>query len=152
MRVEIQSAITMQWSDIKSILEDSTVAGLPDAERKLAAYFAGSTLVWVGKINNKVVCLYGLMGQNFISDSSYMWMLHTKALEEHKFIFIRHSQMVIQEALKIYTEIHGHVVASNESGKRWLLWLGAEFGYTGDKIIPFVIRKKSWRTQSHLAQ
>lgn len=152
MKVEIVSALTMQWSEIKAILDDSSVVGLPDAEKKLATYFAGSTLVWVGKINRKIVCIYGLMGQCFTSDSGYMWMLHTKALEEEKFLFIRHSQMVIEEALNIYTEIHGHVVASNESGKRWLKWLGAEFGYTGDKVIPFMIRKKSWRTQSHLAQ
>lgn len=149
MSVEIYSALAFQWSEIKTILDDSTVAGLPNAEKKLAVYFAGSSLVWVGKVDGKVVCLYGLMGHSFTSASGYMWMLHTKALEEHKFIFIRHSQTVIELALTIYDEIQGHVLANNESGKRWLKWLGAEFGYNGDKIIPFVIRKKSWQTQSH---
>lgn len=151
MKVEIYSAIYIPWQEIKIILEDSTVAGLPEAEKKLAIYFAGSNLIWIGKINEKIVCLYGLMGQCFTSDSSYMWMLHTKALEEEKFLFIRHSQRVIEEALKIYNEIHGHVKLENQSGQRWLKWLGAEFTYTGDKIIPFVIRKKPWSIQSQLA-
>ncbi len=148
MKVEIYNALGTSWREIKTILEDSTVAGLPDAEKKLATYFAGSHLVWIGKINGKIVCIYGLLGQGFISNSAYMWMLHTKALEEEKFLFIRHSQRVIQEALNLYDEIQGHVVATNESGKRWLKWLGAEFGYDGDRVIPFVIRKKTWQTRS----
>lgn len=147
MKVEIYSALDLRWSEIKTILDDSTVAGLPDAEGKLATYFAGSNLVWVGKINDKIVCVYGLMGQCLLQQSAYMWMLHTKALEANKFIFIRHSQCVIEESLKLYDEIHGHVVASNESGKRWLKWLGAEFGYEGDAVIPFVIRKNNGRSR-----
>lgn len=155
MKVEIYSAIDTPWSEIKTILLDSTVAGLPDAEKKLATYFAASNLVWIGKINGKIVCIYGLLGQSLFANSAYMWMLHTKALEEEKFLFIRHSQRVIQKALNLYDEIQGHVVIDNEAGKRWLKWLGAEFSHSclaGDKVIPFVIRKKSWRTQSHLVQ
>lgn len=144
--IEIRSAINMHWSEVKRILDDSTVAGLPEAEKRMATYFMGSNLVWVGKIDGRIVCIYGLLGQCFVSNSAYIWMLHTKALEENKFIFIRHSQQVVQEALKIYEEIHGHVLVSNESGKRWLKWLGAEFGYTGDQVIPFVIRKHDGRS------
>lgn len=151
MKVEIVSALHIPWREIKTILNDSSVAGLPEAENRLATYFASSNLVYTGKINDKIVCLYGLMGQCFTSNNAYMWMLHTKALDSEKFLFIRHSQRAIEVALEIYTEIHGHVVFDNESGKRWLKWLGAEFGYTGDKVIPFVIRKKSWQTQSQLA-
>lgn len=145
MKVEIHSAIDLHWSEIKTILDDSTVAGLPNAEKKLAVYFAASNLTWVGRIDKKIVCLYGLMGQCFLANSAYIWMLHTKAVEDNKFLFIRHSQLVIQEALKIYSELQGHVKTDNISGQRWLKWLGAQFTHSclaEDTIMPFVIGKE----------
>lgn len=147
MKVEITSAFGLPWSEIKQILDDSSVAGLPDAEKKLAVYFMGSNMVWVGKVDDRVVCLYGLVAQTFTSSSAYLWMLHTKAVDENKFVFIRHSQQVVEEALKIFEEIHGHVLATNESGKRWLKWLGAEFSHPLGLAVPFVIRKNDGRSR-----
>lgn len=147
MKVEITSAWGLPWSEIKQILDDSTVAGLPDAEKKLSVYFMGSNNVWIGKVDGKAVCIYGLVSEVFTSTRAYLWMLHTKAVEENKFVFVRHSQHVIEEAFKIYTEIHGHVLATNESGKRWLKWLGAEFGHPQGLALPFVIRKNDGRSR-----
>lgn len=154
MKVEIYSAIDLPWSEVKTILNNSTVAGLPNAEKTFSLYYAASNLVWIGKINGQIVCIYGLMGQCFLTRSAYMWMLHTKALEDNKFLFVRHSQCVIEEGLKIYDEIIGHVKVDNLSGQRWLKWLGAEFSHSclaEDAVMPFVIRKKSWPIRSQLA-
>ena len=54
----------------------------------------------------------------------------TDIIVEHKFLFIRYSQIYVEELLEgIYDEVIGDVIEpDNGTGKRWLKWLGAEIG------------------------
>lgn len=100
-----------------------------------------SSTVFVGKIHDDVVCSWGLIPPTVLSNQAYLWMYTTSQLEEHKFLFVRHSQRVIEDMLNEYETIVGHVVMGNALAYRWLRWLGATFGAPDGKMIPFRIAK-----------
>jgi hypothetical protein len=50
----------------------------------------------------------------------------------------------MQRMLKSYPIIVGDCMVSNTMGRRWLKWLGAEFGYPGGELVPFEIRAKAY--------
>lgn len=96
---------------------------------------------YVGAINNEAVCMWGLCPPTILSDRAYLWLYVFGNIEAHKFIFVRHSQRIIEDALKIYSTIYGVTERGNPSAVRWLRWLGASFGQTSQGLIPFTIRK-----------
>lgn len=86
--------------------------------------------------------MWGLIPPSLLSNRAYLWLLSTHIVQEHKFLFIRYSQRYVEEMLKVYDELYGDVLVGNDPAKKWLKWLGAEFGYPDRGRIPFVIRKK----------
>ena len=100
-----------------------------------------STAVYVGKIDGKIICSWGVVPPTMMSDQAYLWLYTTEALAEHKFIFVRHSQRVIERLLEEYRALVGHVLVGNDLAFRWLRWLGAEFGEPKGRMIPFRIER-----------
>jgi hypothetical protein len=47
---------------------------------------------------------------------------------------------MVQEMLKLFPTITGHVKVGVESSIRWLRWLGAKFGEPEGPYMPFKIR------------
>ena len=101
-----------------------------------------SNQVWLGMCDDKIACVWGLIPSSMISNRAYFWLLTTDIVEQHKFLFARHSQIVMEDALKDYEIILGHVNINNERSKRWLKWLGAKFGEPIEGFLPFYIRRK----------
>jgi hypothetical protein len=95
-------------------------------------------------LDSEVACVYGLAPPTAISNRAYLWLLTTDLVEQHKFLFIRHSQLVVEDALKRYDVITGTVEHRNGPARRWLRWLGADIGAVDLEIgyCPFVIRRK----------
>jgi hypothetical protein len=62
-------------------------------------------------------------------------------VDQHKFLFVRHSQLVIEDALKRYPMIVGNVAVGNTSARKWLRWLGAEISAPEKGFSRFVIRR-----------
>ena len=129
--------------DILDVIKHSPVRSIPGSEDQLRSYMFRSAEVWVGYINHKVACVIGIIGPTLLSDQGYIWMLHTDTVEEHQFIFVRRSQLWVEKLMQRYQTVSGHCKADNESGQRWLRWLGAEFGYAEGGMIPFVIKAKA---------
>lgn len=101
-----------------------------------------SDLTWIGKIDGEYACVWGLIPPSLMSDQAYLWLFSWPIIEDHKFLFIRHSQLVMQEMLGVYSRITGHASVDATRSIRWLKWLGAEFGEPVGRFVPFVIRKK----------
>ena len=102
-----------------------------------------SATVWLGSADGKVLGFWGLVPPTLISNRAYLWLYTTKHLEEHVFMFVRHSQKVVEQVLQEYPEVVGHCVIGNDKAMRWLRWLGAEFGEPVDnRLLPFTIRAK----------
>lgn len=139
MTVEIARRSEM---DLRDVIRRSPIAGMKDAEQTLRQYMMRSVEVRYGMIDGEVACMWGLRPPTFLSDNAYLWLLTTDIIAEHKFLFIRYSQLYIEEALKRYPIITGEVLVDNRPAQRWLKWLGAEFLPSTKGAIPFTIKAR----------
>lgn len=144
MSVTIQAKAPSNTSDL---IQRSPVAQVPGAEEVLRECIHRSVDIRQGLLNGKVACAWGLIPPTLLSDTAYLWLLTTDIVVEHKFLFIRHSQRYIEEALKKYPTIIGDVIGDNRSAMRWLQWLGAEFAPQVLGRTPFTIQAKAWLIQ-----
>lgn len=124
------------------VLRRSSVANVEGAQDILHDCLYRSMEVRYGLVDGEAACMWGLIPPTILSDSAYLWLLTTELVAEHKFLFIRHSQRYIEEALKKYPLIIGDVVGNNRSTIRWLKFLGAEFTRGINGRMLFTIRKK----------
>lgn len=101
-----------------------------------------ATTVHACRIDGKLVCLWGLVPPSLISDDVYLWLHVTGDIRGNEFLFVRHSQLVLQEILEKYPTVVGHTLARNKQVIKWLTWLGAEFVPAQDGILRFTIRRE----------
>lgn len=142
MKVEI---LRDHQIDPGDVIRRSPVCDQPKANDILRVYILNSAEFWVGKVDGEIACIFGLIPPTLLEDSAYLWLLTTNTIEEHTFMFVRHSQRWMEEALNRYKFIHGHVAQDNVKAKRWLRWLGARILDPEGGRQAFEIRKsKQW--------
>lgn len=128
-------------SDFQNIIQGR------DALLACGAYFNASLFSWTGLVDEKIACVWGLVAPSILSESAYLWLLTSDLIEEHKFTFVRHSQLVLPGMLEDFPLISGHVLADQARSKKWLKWLGVTFGPAIDRgqtrLIPFELRRAS---------
>ena len=123
------------------LLSPEIVGTLDDnVQMIMADALSQSTRVWVGMDDGKIAAFWGIMLPTLISDRAYLWLYTTPALDNHKFVFVRQSQVWIKETLKEFPLIVGHALAGEDKSIRWLKWLGAKFLHPEGRLIPFEIR------------
>ena len=126
--------------DLLRAIRESPVAAMPDAEATMRDCLGRSADVWFGLVDGVLVCMWGLCPPTILSSSAWLWLFTINILPEHKFLFVRHSQLWVARMLDLYPEITGDMVEGGP--KRWLKWLGAEFGPPEGQRIPFVIKRR----------
>lgn len=124
------------------VFEKSGIKDVPGAEETLDTLLIRSTVRHIGLVDGEVAAVWGLVPQSLLSNRAYLWLLTTDLATEHRFLLVRYSQMFVEQALKHYEQIVGHCEAGNFSAKRWIKWLGGEFGQPDGKKVPFVIKRK----------
>lgn len=108
-----------------------------------------SSHVWIAYSEDKILALWGLIPPSLLSDMAYLWLFTTEHFTEHSLVCVRHSQRMIQEALREYPTIVGHGTVGAKRSLRWLRWLGAEFTDPQGDLLPFTIKAKaSWPQDS----
>lgn len=113
---------------------------LSDADLKaLEACTSFASHLWIGYIRDRPVCAWGLVPPTILADRAYLWLYHTEAVEEFKFIFVRRSQLVMEQMRELYPVIYGVCGIDRPKSIRWLKWLGARFGEPFGTHIPFLI-------------
>jgi hypothetical protein len=134
--IEIRKA---RAEDFTGLVQD------PDALRACYNYLNASVTAWTGMIDGGLACIWGLVPPTILSDTAYLWLYTTPVLDQHKFTFVRHSQLMIEKMLEDFPVIVGHVLAGQERSKRWLKWLGVTFkpiearGHV--RLVPFELRR-----------
>jgi len=138
------SIIRVDPVDAWNLMYQDNLAMLPELEQEaMHRAIRNSTRIWVGTGDSEIVAMWGLIPPTLMGDAAYLWLYTTKHLQEHTFVFIRHSQRAVQEMLTYYPTIIGHTLTVNHRAIQWLRWLGAEFGDpVHDKALPFTIRAK----------
>lgn len=101
-----------------------------------------TSILWVGAVDGRLACTWGLVPPTLMSDRAYLWLYTTPEVEDHKFLFVRHSQRAMEEMLETYPIITGVTKVGWTQTIRWLRWLGAEFGDHHGQFLPFEIRKR----------
>jgi len=139
MTVEIQQAGSREkwFEDLK---ECSTLNSKD--EETIRDCMKYCPFLWRGMVNDNVACVWGLAPATILSDKAYIWLYTTKYADEHPFLLVRYSQIMMEHMLKQFSLIVGHTQAENTRAIKWLKWLGAEFGFPNGKYIPFTIRRK----------
>lgn len=129
--------------DLKDVLRRSPVGDVPQAEKTMRECMLRSIEVRCGMLDDKVACMWGLIPPTLMSDRAYLWLLTTDIVAEHKFLFVRYSQRYVEQMLEIYPCLYGEVLVTNLPARKWLKWLGAEFGAESKGVMPFVIKRKT---------
>ena len=130
--------VSRERADVEPLLE----ALPPRGEFIMRNWLLTSSDVWVGIIHGEIVGCWGVVPMSVLSFTGYLWLYHTPAAEKNKFLFVRHSQMAIEEMFKQYDLLIGHVKHGAMDSKRWLKWLGAEIT-RGNLMDQFEIRKRN---------
>lgn len=133
MRVEIKRATRTAVSVALACQEMS------EADMAVLHNFVVASQNYIGIIDGKVVCVYGLRPPTLLSNQAYLWLITTPELKGNEFLFIRHSQIAVQDALSEYRQILGHCIVGADQSIRWLKFLGAKFGTPEGSLIPFTI-------------
>lgn len=100
-----------------------------------------SAMVWIGVgKDGEIFGFCGVVPPTLMADCAYLWLYTTPAIEKYKFMFVRHSQIVVKEMLKDYKLIVGHTLRSADRSINWLRWLGADYIEADDKFLRFEIK------------
>lgn len=130
-------------NDISQLIFEAKGGILTDIEAEtLEQYLTFSTRLFTGTIHGKLCCAWGLIPPTLLSDSAYLWLFSTPAVDEYKFLFVRNSQRAIEEMLEEWPVIYGFCEISNPRSIRWLRWLGAIFSEPTKSFLPFRITRK----------
>lgn len=144
MTVSIRRADMVGVDLVADVVGRSPISNIAEAERTLIGFICSSDATWVGRVDDKVACVWGLMQPSLLSDRAYLWLLTTDIVDEHPFLLVRHSQRWIEDMLRTYSCISGDVHIEDQRALRWIKWLGAVFGEPEGMKIPFQIRARKW--------
>lgn len=140
MTTSISPLTKDQMTELILVMEETK---LSDNEVKIFNRFIeASTKVYSGVVDEKILCLWGLIPPTLLSDQAYLWLYTTPAAEEHQFVLVRRGQIEVKKMLEEYPKIVGHCEVGAARSIRWLKWLGATFGEPEGKLVPFVIKKQ----------
>lgn len=106
------------------------------------SFLKHSQHVWIGSFDGEVSCVWGVVLPTLLSTQAYLWLhVDEEKVAGNQFLFVRHSQRVVEELLKDFEIILGVTHCEAQRSIRWLKWLGAQFAEPEGKLIPFTIRR-----------
>lgn len=105
---------------------------------------AKSIFAYVGMVDGRAVALWGVQSSGMVSGYGYLWLVTTKAADEHPFLFARRSKLFVDEISRSFKTLHGMVDPKFSRSIRWLRWLGFEVGEP--EMIEKTKVRKFWRT------
>ena len=123
------------------LISTSVAPKLSDVEVEVFVRFVRASLeIWIGSIDEELLCMWGLIPPTLLSDQAYLWLHTTEAAKGHEFVLVRRSQIELAKMLKRFPLIVGHCEVGEVRSIRWLKWLGAVFAPPGAKLVQFTIR------------
>lgn len=131
---------TISRDEIARLISSKAWGNISEAQSgNLKRWLKSTTMMWAGRINGRLVCVFGVVPPTVIADTAYLWLWETDQVKGNEFIFVRKSQIVIRELLQRWPRLVGMCKCDAERSQRWLRWLGARLGEPRDGFVPFVI-------------
>ena len=135
------SITRLDGQDAYDLLYAEYLAKLSPIEQEtMQRTIMNSSKLWAGKVDDKLLAIWGLVAPTLMSDRAYLWLFTTEHLPSHKMTFLRHSRAMVRSMLEDYSTIVGHCLTSASRSQQWLRWLGAEFDEPNDKAVSFTIK------------
>jgi len=107
--------------------EQKIIANVPEPAAALIDEVHQSSRAFALLLDGEVVCLWGVHARSLLADTVYIWLLTSRAVEEHPVLFVRQSRRLREAMLAEFGTIEGVVAVDNPASMRWLQWLGASF-------------------------
>lgn len=81
---------------------------------------------WTGKIDEEIICMWGVERPTLVSRVGYLWFLSTEEVNDHVFLVARKSKLFIDEIMGSgeFDYISGVVDSDFHRSIKWLQWLG----------------------------
>lgn len=114
-----------------------------DHKKVVVNEFAASCFAFAGFIDGEVACVWGVRTSSLLNNSGYIWLLTTKLVEDHPFVFVRHSQRVLKELSLNFSTLCGYVLTDFSVSIKWLTWLGFKFYSTEDPSVKYFEKKRA---------
>ncbi len=76
--------------------------------------------------DGKIVAMFGIVPETFLSKKAQVWMLSTDEIYSVKIRFLKISRFIIEKFLKFYPILWNFVDARYAETIRWLEWSGAK--------------------------
>src|SRR5438045_4172922 len=73
----------------------------------MASCLRMTPFIWIGTYEGKLACVWGLIPPTMLSNRAYLWLHTTELAREHRFLLVRHSQVILERLLKEWDEIVG---------------------------------------------
>jgi hypothetical protein len=128
---------TMRQADIDEIWAASMTSPYDALVRSVKV----SRDTYAGKMDDEVVCIFGVAPVTVLGTIGIPWMLASDLLPQHSRAFLRANRPYIHEMRNKYSLLINFVDARNTDSVRWLRWLGfdvARFPTTyGPYGLPF---------------
>lgn len=96
-------------------------AGDPEDLRRMTKR---SVKTFAVMFEGKPVAVWGIEQHNLMENDGYVWFVGSRAVEEHPFLFIRYSQMMLREEAKRFAFLHCTVRRRDDKQLRWLKLIG----------------------------
>lgn len=115
-------AVSVREPDRKEIWRSSATS--PEAALRRALKV--SDVVWTGRYDGDLVCMFGVAPVSIITGVGSPWMVGTDLIEKHARPFLRANKTYIGHMLRKYPTLMNYADTENVVAVRWLEWLGFE--------------------------
>lgn len=138
MKVDVSPAVPADIEELlpnvrQADIDEFEAASGQNAREVLEIGIRVSRVSWTGRINDEVVCIFGVAGMSLMSRKGAPWLVGSDRLEGSSKAFLRRCRKYAVKMLEEYPELENYVDQRNEIAIRWLKWLGFEF----DEAAPY---------------
>ncbi len=112
--------LAVREPDRKEIWRSSAVSPEDALRRALRV----SDMVWTGRYDGDLVCMFGVAPVSILTGTGSPWLLGTDLIEKHARPFLRANKGYIEEMLGRYPILMNYADTENVVAVRWLEWLG----------------------------
>jgi len=110
-----------------------------------------STEVWTATLNDRVLCMFGVVGERteFIGARvGVAWLLTSELVDKAPKLFWKACQVELKNLLERWDVLYNAIDARHEKALRWATRLGFQFeppqqgGVLGLSFVPFVVSRE----------
>lgn len=95
-----------------------------------------SDMVWTGRYDGQMVCMFGVAPMSIITGTGSPWLLGTDLIVKYARPFLRANKPYVAEMLNKYPYLVNYADTENVVAVRWLEWLGFKMN-TPEPFGPF---------------